>query len=270
MPETFDSTPISVFEELDPGPDQGRGLTHAREFIIGVALLLGVLAWVGFRWSEDQKLATRYHEAQRAEVAQDWDQAHNLYQSIPGYRDSDSRAKDAGKIIAARDKNYALAVQATGKKDWPAAFQAASNTNIAQPGYRNTGALLQQAKEQVYTEAVSGTVALRTGGGHPGLYYRTSKGWVWLQGSDKYSEVRGLGPPGHVVYDIPNSELVLPQQNSSRARPVSPAVNSHAAGTQIYAGCRHGDNLSFCQLALNPEDYTFVVWGEHGVWGFPL
>ena len=56
-----------------------------------------------------------------------------------------------------------------------------------QPAYKDVDALAAQAEDQVLTDALSGTIVMRQQANPPGLYYRGPAGWVWLQGSDKWS-----------------------------------------------------------------------------------
>ena len=44
---------------------------------------------------------------------------------------------------------------------------------------------------------------LRVGANPAGLYFRSPDGWQWLEKSDRFSSVRGLGPSGRVLYDVP-------------------------------------------------------------------
>jgi len=264
-----DDTDISTFEDLEPQPKEGRGLSHLREFLLGFALIVAVLVWGGYHWVEDQHLLTVYRSAQQAEADQNLDRALVLYQSIPGYKDSNTRASQTARTISQRDLSYRQATTATEKNDWPAAYQAARLTNQAQAGYKNTQSLLDEAEKQVYSQALSGTVALRIDGIQSGLYYRTSNGWVWLRGSDQSSTVQGLGPPGHVIYDIPGAATSIPPDFSWVCG--NPGTNTDVSVSppqrSLMLATIRGNDLSYLPLALNPLDYDFYIWGEHGVWG---
>src|SRR5436189_5206252 len=92
----------SSIEDLDPEPAQ-RGWTRWREVVLGVLLVLGVLGWSGWSWWQQQRNESNYRIAQEAAIRRDWDVARMYYADTPGYKDADSKATQAGKMIADRD-----------------------------------------------------------------------------------------------------------------------------------------------------------------------
>jgi Tfp pilus assembly protein PilE len=238
-PDEFE---ISTVQDLDPEPpDRGR-LSHTREVIAGLLLLLGVLAWAGWdAWQQSVREA-HYHQAEQAAQRKDWDQALAHYQAASGYRDAQDRARQAQNLINERNRQYNDAVKAAQAGKWAAVLQQVEAVNRIQPGYRDAAELGIQAITYVAPDALAGSVALRADANPPGLYYHNGEGWVWLEGSDRSSRVLGYGTPDHIVYSA-----------SDGGPPVVATIQ--------------GTSLSFKRLAFEANRFDFFVWGRQGVWG---
>lgn len=260
---------LSTVEDLDLEHPSKGGLTFAREFALGLLLLIGVLAWSGWEWQRQQARQDAYVVAQQAAAGSDWELARAQFLAAAGYRDSEALAKDAADKIAERDKQYRAATTAARDGRWAESLQAAEAVRSIQPRFRDIETLANDAEREVYTEALSGTVALRSQVGQAGLYYSRGGSWRWLQGSDRSSEVLGYGPPGHVIYDVPGDgagpRSRLPRRGPSTLlpEPGSPWLS----GRRLMLATPGERNIGYTPLALDPADYNYFVWGEYGVWG---
>lgn len=260
-----DYNDVSVMEELDPEPERGGGLLHARELVLGLALLVGVLGWAGWQTWRDESNRANYTQAQQAAAARKWDDALSHFEAAGGYKDADARAADARKQVWQRDSQYASASAGWSE----GALIAAHAVQTIQPGYKDVDRIAIKAEKQVYSDALNGVVALRTEAKPPGLYYRDQNGWVWLQGSDRWSRVRSMGAPSRLVYDVPGEGWQPP----IKATPTPSGYNSEP-GSPDLAGRRlavmqiEGVYLRyiFLPLSLDPAQYNSYICGEEGVW----
>jgi hypothetical protein len=97
--------------------------------------------------------------------------------------------------------------------------------------------------------------------------------WTWLEGSDEQSQVRGLGPSGHLVYDVPDKNAALDGTTVTETLPDRMSVPDSMAAQEaplrrkLVLATIQGEKLSFQDLAFDPTVYSFFVWGERGVWG---
>lgn len=258
---------ISTFEDLDPEPPGRAHRWRALEFLVGVLLVAGVFGWVGSDWIGQQIKGSEYHAAEQAAAQEDWDTAQRHYLSAGNYRDAPARSTEIGRLITERNQHYAVALLAGSMGQWAVSLQAAQAVHGIQPGFRDAEQLVQTAENEVYREALSGTVALRTRASPPGLYLHTADNWLWLKGSDENSKVWGFGAPSHILYDVrgPNWNGITPRNNQGdiRTDPGTPALKGRQLmGAHISAG-----GVTFTNLAFDPEDYNLFVWGEKGVWG---
>ena len=67
--------PNLVIEDLDPDPPVNSSRLHRRELILGLLLILGVLAWSGAQWWNQQGIEREYIAGQLAASVRDWDSA---------------------------------------------------------------------------------------------------------------------------------------------------------------------------------------------------
>src|SRR5262245_32937350 len=140
MPYTDE--PISIIEDLDPEPPprSASGIPRAAlgqwwEVVLGLALLLGVLAFAGWQWLQQLTLQNSYAAGYDAVARHDWDAARSYFASIPGYHDADRQARLAADMIAERDNQYQIALAGKGKGNWAATLKSIQQVTAIQPGY---------------------------------------------------------------------------------------------------------------------------------------
>jgi hypothetical protein len=267
--------PISVVEDLDPEPPGKHKLAYAREFALGVVLLVAVLGFACWQWWQQEYRTSSYRHAQQAEASHDLDKALSLYSAASDYRDANAQTTAIATLIAQRNEHYQAASEHAAKREWPAALQALQKVEPIQPDYRNAEDLQAQAKEHIYRDALLGTVAMRPTAEPPGLYYRTQDGWVWLQDSDKYSEVQSWGSESVVVYDVPGEDWVAPSPGATptpsldRPSTIFALDQPWLKGRRLMIALRGPEGLdgkrpSFKPLALDPSQYTSLQGSRHG------
>jgi hypothetical protein len=274
--DTKYAEPQSVVEDLDPEPASTRS-GRARELVLGLVLLLTVTAWaLGTSWQEENN-RSHYEQAQQAVIDHRWEDALANYSAAKGYKDADTRAANSARQIEERDLNYE--VVSLHRQSGPAALvlKAARAVQTIQPGYKDIDAVAAQAEDNVYTDALGGSVILRPQAHTPGLYYRGPTGWQYLRSSDKWSNVLSipLNSAGvkHLVYDVPGPDWTAPVPTPT-FNP-SPYIYRIIEGSPDKAGRRlimatlpdGSGELKFDNLQLDPVDFNFYVCGDDGVWG---
>ncbi|MGA7731781.1 MAG: hypothetical protein WCD37_10990 [Chloroflexia bacterium] len=287
----LDDSVISVVEELDAEPERmgrsgaGAGWWHSprtRELVLGLLLLLGVLGWVGFSWWRDESNMSHYAQGQHEAVRWHWDEALAHYSAAQGYKDADVRATEALSQIEARDRQYEAAIAHRQTGPAAQALLAARMVQAIQPGYKDVDTIALQAEDQVYTDALSGTVVMRTTAYPPGLYYRGPDGWEYLRDSDQWSSVLSIpfsaASDKHVVYDVPGPDWIPPgpiirSPFGPYGYPISQGSPDKVGRRLVMAALSGGitsfvlDGVEFVDLQLNPVDYNFYICGDAGVWG---
>ncbi|HEY0071573.1 MAG TPA: hypothetical protein VGE04_16530 [Chloroflexia bacterium] len=261
---------ISVMEELDPEPGAKSGSVYAREFVVGVVLVLAVLAFAGWQWWQTEFRQSNYRLGEQAARRYDWDEARDRFSIAEGYRDADKRAEAASNRVQERDEHYSLALEHFNSRRWAAALKELRTVREVQPGYRDLASMEQQAEQQVYKDALLGSVALRATADPPGLYYRTESAWVWLKGSDEYSLPWGQGTPDHVLYDAPIEGWVPPappDRPGRRNDPTSQRMDLEGRKLMVAALDAGGATLSSSDLPFNLDDFSWFEWNHEGVWG---
>lgn len=256
-------------EDLDPEPSTRARSVRAREVVLGVLLLVGVLGWAGWQWWHGESLRRNYELGSQAVIAHRWEDARALFDAARGYRDADTRAEEAEKQIEERNKHYDLAVVHAKAGEWVVALQAAQEATAIQPDYKDLSALKAQAESHVYRQALSGTVALRLGD-DPGLYYRNADSWVRLENSDQWSDIRGSSTDGTYLYDVPSPGWVSqPTSVPVQGQPSGSRTGSlELAGRRLVAASfKDSSSPTFETLSLDPARYDYYIGGEAGVWG---
>src|SRR6476660_8904348 len=110
---SYPNEPISIVEDLDPEPPPhsaphipgyppGAAFSQWWELVLGLALLVGVLAFAGWQWLQQLTLQNNYAAGYAAVARHDWDSARSFFASIPGYHDSDQQAQQAVEMIDQR------------------------------------------------------------------------------------------------------------------------------------------------------------------------
>lgn len=258
---------VSVVEELDPEPQPVGRLLRMREFLLGVALLAAVLGWAGKQWWQQDQQQSNYRAGTQAAARMHWDEAGNYFAAASGYKDATARATQAAQSVAARDLHYNTATRAISDTQWLTAFNELQAALIVQPDYRDSPALYRLAQNQVYLDALYGAVVLNINAQPPGLYYRGDDAWVWLQGSDRWSQVQASSPvTGTVVYDVPGEGWSpRPSPTAVPANHEPPPGSPQLEGRRLKVMLLEGGKLPvFHDLSLDPagyDDYTVTAKG---------
>jgi hypothetical protein len=277
-----DDNPISVVEDLDPEPDQVRGRAWWRsprvgEVILGLLLLFGVIGWAGFTSWQDDSNSSNYEQGRQDESLRHWDEALAHYSSARGYKDADARAAQTSKQILARDTQYQAAKSYEQNGDATQMLLATQAVQTIEPGYKDVDKMALQAQNQVYTDVLSGSVVLRTGVSPQGLYYRGAAGWVYLQGSDRWSSVLSVPfsatSANRVVYDVPGPDWG--NRTPLTRLPFDPYDFQITQGLPDKVGRRVELAIlpettaapKFESLQLDAVKFNFYICGEAGVWG---
>jgi hypothetical protein len=254
--------PTSVVEDLDPEPPARHGGRQAWEPVLGVVLIALVLGFAGWQWLRQSQQQSSYAAGIEAAQRFDWEAAQAYFRSASGYSDADKQVQEIDGKIALRDDQYDTAIAALNAGNWAACLKSIQQVTDVQPGYKDSTRIEQRASEQVYRDAMSGTIALRPDANPPGLYLYGPDGWTWLPQSDGYSQVRGESEDGWIAYDTPGDDL------DARS---SPTPEAGAPGASPLAGRRYVavqlSNLSNLKpLNLDPAQYYLQPVGRQGVW----
>ncbi|HEX8597338.1 MAG TPA: hypothetical protein VF952_02370 [Chloroflexia bacterium] len=256
MPDYTDD--ISIMEDLDPEPlSQGRSYT--REFVLGGLLLLFVVVWAGWQsWQQEAKQQS-YRQAEAAVTRQDWGLAYDYFKSASGYRDAGARAQQVEKLIQERDRHYRAATTAINRRQWVTALDELHGVRSIQAQYWDVDALYADVEAEVYSNTLKGAIALRAGAEPPGLYYRTDSEWVWLEGSDRWSQV--LGATGDsVAYDVPGENWqpgVTPTPVPFNRQP--PPGRSELEGRKLKVATLNGGGVTARDSTLDPTFYSYYL-----------
>ncbi len=203
MPEPAGPPAFAIIEDLDsPAPDPAHRESR-REWLIGMLLVVAICGFGGWQWWEQQTRLTAYQAGARAAAAHDWDAARAAYSAAGSFADAPALAADAAHQVAERDRLYGAVERGLTTGDAASALLAARQAAAIAPRYRDLPGLQQAAEQQVYADALSGTIALRTTAAPPGLYHYGAAGWEPITGSDAASQVRGLCTDGGVLFDGP-------------------------------------------------------------------
>jgi hypothetical protein len=225
-------------------------------------LVVIVLGFAGWQWLRQSAQQSDYAAGIQASQRFDWEAAEAYFRSASGYADADKQAVDAASKISTRDDQYATALADRDDGNWAACLKSIQQVTEIQPGYKDSARIEQQASERVYTDAMSGTIALRPNAAPPGLYLYGPGGWSLLPQSDAYSQVRGESADGWVAYDTPG-EHWTPS--------ASPTAEAGTPGLSLLAGRRYVaaqlSNLSNLKpIGLDPAQYYLQLVGSQGVW----
>lgn len=265
----FAANDISTMEDLDPEPPPKGGFARRRELALGLLLLAGVLGWAGWSWWQQNLLASNYAAGLQAESLKHYDQALKAFQQAAGYRDADIHASNDSQFILLRNGYYSAAVVDGEQQEWIAALNQLQSVRRVQPDYLNTPDLYSQTESHVYAGAVQGAVAMRTEANPVGLYYRTSSQWVYLESSDRFSEVRSGGSTDAVVYDVSGPGGQMGSTPQSQAGDGGTAQASpKLVGRKLKVAHFLGDTVTIGDLSLDPADYSAYDLVPNGVVAF--
>lgn len=256
MPNYTDD--ISIMEDLDPEPlSHVRGYT--REFVLGGLLLLFVVVWAGWQsWQQAAKQQS-YRQAEEAVTRQDWGLAYDYFRSASGYRDAGARAEQAEKLIQERDRHYRAATTAINRQQWVTALNELHGVRNIQAEYWDVDSLYDNVEAQVYSNTLKGAIALRAGAEPPGLYYRTAGEWVWLDGSDRWSQVLGVTGDS-VAYDVPGDNWqpgVTPTPVPFNRQP--PPGRPELEGRKLKVATLSASAITARDSTLDPAFYSYYL-----------
>jgi len=235
---------------------------HVWEVVLGLLVLVGVLGFAGWQWVRQSHLQSEYGSGEDAVARQDWQAAETHFGAAAGYLDSDKQEQQAAEKVATRDKQYDAAVAARNKSDWLATLNAIQQVTGIQPDYKDAAQIEQQADEHVYSDAMSGTIALRSDANPPGLYLYGPTGWTLLPQSDQDSRVRSQSPNGWIIYDVPIN--VADSGHRSLAQDGGPDPNP-LSGRRLIAMPLNSPPKA-TELALDPGAYSTFQAVDGGVW----
>ncbi|HYP39823.1 MAG TPA: hypothetical protein VEX13_05630 [Chloroflexia bacterium] len=266
----FDDQDISIVEDLDPEPATRGWTLQAREVVLGLALLIGVLSWAGWQWWDQEGKANIYRQGQQAEYRQRWEEAYAKYSAISGYKDADIRAQEAERLIKERDRCASEAIELASNQEWAASLKALQEVHRIQADYWGTALLPADVEQHVYQDALEGVVALRTGADPPGLYYSKAGKWFRLHKSDKWSRVLSEGTGEYIIYDVPGegwTPLPTPLP-STFSDPFAGPVSAELKGRQLMVAWPQAgvDEPGFAPLAFDPSRHDYYRSGKNGVW----
>ncbi|MDQ2807147.1 MAG: hypothetical protein M3Z04_09595 [Chloroflexota bacterium] len=257
--------PPAGLELLDPDPAPPARGPHW-ERLLGLLLVVGIAAAGLWQWVSAGTQHAAYRTAVQAETAQDWDRALAAYGQAGDYSDAPARRTNVTAAIHERDSAYATASRAFAQQDWATLLPALRPLERLAPTYRDTPRFIQARETEVYTPALSGTVALRPTVQPPGLYtYRS--GWHWLTGSDTHSQITARCPNGDWVFDVAlaPSGGQMPSPAVPTAAPSDNPNITRLVGRRLALVTADGTALTLLDPALNDWDSggcdTQRVWG---------
>ncbi|HMA36407.1 MAG TPA: hypothetical protein VKY74_18265 [Chloroflexia bacterium] len=247
-------------EDLDPDPPTGARRGWIGELVLGLGLVLGLVGLGGWQWWQDTGRLSAYRAGAQAAAAHDWDTAAQAYGAAAGYSDATAQAQEARAEIDERATQYQRAGTAQAQGDLLGALDAIRRVQAITPGYRDTAVRGPALQDAVYTAALSGTVALRSGRGPAGLYTYRARGWLFLPGSDAQSRVFGHCPDGALLFDGPAAGTPPARVADLGASP-PPALSGRrllvaSPGAPLRA-----------PLALDPDQFQTYICTRTGVWG---
>jgi len=265
---------FSTVEDLDPEPPPKRSWRFW-DVGLGLLLLVTVLGVAGWEWYHQNQQQSDYEAGTTAMARRDWDAAQSHFAAASGYRDADKQAQVVATQVAQRNAQYNVALASQDKGDWIACLQAVQQVGTIEPGYEDSPQIEKQATDQLYSGALSGTVALRTDANPPGLYYYGASGWVWLPKSDAYSRIQGGGPSDWLLYDVLGAAWVAPSPTPSPPVTISPTpsptsstINSPQLKGRRLMAARLPDLSQSVDLSIDPEQYYYFAWGKDALWAF--
>jgi hypothetical protein len=196
--------------------------------------------------------------------ANNWDDALYHFTQAGDYRDAGQQAAHAREQVTERNRLYTSAQQHTDNHEWLESLADLRSIQQIQPSYLTVDAQEKAALQNVYTAALSGTVAMRPDAAPPGLYYYGSTGWTYLQDSDERSDLYDTDGHNRLVYDVPGAPKGSAPLGSS-------PPNTRAAITNIryYRIAQLTDNgFIYSHLDLDAERYNQIILNANGAWGF--
>jgi hypothetical protein len=261
MPDRDERAGLASIEDLDRAPPAGPA--RHWELALALVLLLGLAGFGGWQWWQSSSRLTAYRAGAQAAAAQDWDAAYRAYTQAEGYEDAEARAKEAAAKRAERDTQYQRATEAQAQGRPLDALAAIRRVLAVAPTYRDSAQVGAALQAEVYTAALSGTIALRPRATPPGLYAYGSQGWLPLAGSDTQSRVFAVCPDGAVLFDVPGGATVPLPLPPPQVYPG--AASSSLRGRRLVVAVPGAPPRA--ALALDPSQFESFGCTEMGVWG---
>jgi hypothetical protein len=259
MPKPAGPPPFAPVEELDAALFAPAQRALRWEWLIGLLLVAGIFGFGGWQWWDQQTRLNAYHAGVRAAAAQDWEAASSAYSAAGSYANAPALAADAARQIAERDRLYAAVQRGLATGDAADALLAARQAAAIAPRYRDLPRLQEEAAQQVYAAALSGTIALRPTASPPGLYHYGAAGWERISGSDAESRVRGICSDGTVLFDGPVLGPPLP--------PLPGPPGDPTGERTLFRGIWGSGAPPHVALAPVLMDFSQHLCGPAGVWG---
>ncbi len=258
----FDDS-ISMIEDLDPEPAREPKPVARADLMLGILLIVGIVLFAGWLWWYQGYQSSQYQAGRDAANRSDLDSALHYFLQASGYNDADALAKSTQQQINERDRLYDSAKDYADKGQWLPALRDIRAAAKIEPDYKDLSEREETALDNVYMDALSGTIALRDTADPPGFYYRSPSGWVWLQGSDTRTVIFSSREDGHIIYDVPNTTLTTtPTPNPGT---VSRASDTYR-GRLIMSAEPIGNSLRFTQMPIDPSYFLPFVAGKEGLW----
>ncbi len=262
---------ISVIEDLTPEPMPRSGSTRGRDLVLGLFLIVVVTGFAGWQWWHQQDQSNNYEAGQQAIGRNDWQAARDYFTAASGYRDADALAARASEQIEQMDDLYGRSLAFERDQNWIAVMQTLSELDKIQDDYRGANAMLKEAQENVYSEALSGTVILRTKGNTSALYTLATNdsGGIdehRLPNSDSYSRVQGGCADGKVLYDVaPTGASLIPTPFPGPF--FVKGENYELKGRVLAVSNLSGQPGSdYRELPIDPSEYDQFLCGSTGMW----
>lgn len=144
------------------------------EFVLGVALLLGIVGFAVYFSVQQSTYSGHYNRGQAAEARIDYDLALAEYSAAGDYRDAATRSASLRERLAERDKAYTIAEQYRKDEKWWLAATALRKVEGLQPNYKDTRSQLANARR------VNGVVLYKQAASIEGDY----RGGIYLSYAD--------------------------------------------------------------------------------------
>lgn len=258
--KAFEESELSVVEDLDPEEGRGVGGKVRLDWLLGIPLVVMVLGFVGWNWWHRSYQSDQYFLAQQTQGNGDLDGALRLYGEAAGYDQADSMIATLGKQIKERDRLYKSAVGYADSEQWIAALRDIRDVGKIQAGFKDTVEIEDSAIRHIYSDALSGTVVLREKATPPGLYYRGTAGWLWLEGSDTLSRLYGRTANGYLVFDVAN-------QDTAATPEPAPGQYAYSFGRRfVVAHVQGGGTITYAGSSIDSNLFYPTAIGKNGFW----
>src|SRR4051794_34242160 len=185
-----------------------RAISRLRkwEAAAGILLVVFALGYALYSWQKTGSQDTAFRKGSEAAAQRNWEEAARSFALAGDHPDAKRMKQESERQITTRNRLYALATEAAARSDWPTAVDALTTVQEVQPAYRDTVALLGQARTRAFNAGLSGLAYLKDDNSPPGLYVRDANGHsTYLDGTDSRSVIRAVNG-NTIVYDRPSRE----------------------------------------------------------------